>query len=181
MQADPPVGEKLGFDALQRTESSTNASSTKRGDWWLSAHAVKPRTFFFMSSSCFSHVPHHFSTLSRKFLFLLASYSICQGVRTDYECFFLRIKIFEENKREDIVTAMARHMWMTSNIASIQNMYLLYIFIQSGARNVIHFNIRVRFQEIVRQNKVIYGISFINNNFSGFCDAIYHDSYQFCE
>lgn len=55
------------------------------------------------------------------------------------------------------------------------------IFIQSGARNVIHFNIRVRFQEIVRQNKVIYGILFINNNFLGFCDAIYHDSYQFCE
>lgn len=121
---------------------------------------------------------------SLAFLFLLASYSICQGVRTDYECFFLRIKIFEENKREDIVTAIARHMWMSPNIASIQNMYLLYIFIQSGARNVIHFNIKVRFQEIMRQNKVIYGISFINNNFSGFCDAIYHDSIyhdQFCE
>lgn len=74
MQADPSLGEKLGFDALQRTESSASVSSTKRRNWRFFAHAVKPRAFFvlFLCPTCL------LSFFPNFFLNYLASYSNCQ-------------------------------------------------------------------------------------------------------
>lgn len=94
---------------------------------------------------------HPLSKISFSFS-LLFDLSGCQNWLR--ECSSWESKIFEENKREDIVTMMARHTWMTPNIASIQNMYLLYIYTEwSTEISYILMYIRVRLQEIVRQYK----------------------------